>query len=117
MVQSRPLPRSEDWLTGLFDFRGNLLPLIDSSRLLGDDASDVRMSSRILVICTSEEENPDRVGLIVEQVLGSEDLDFDNETLTRPPSSSDLDFLGPVALTPDSTIQLTFPTRLPTRQN
>ncbi len=53
MVQSRPVPGSEDWLTGLFDFRGNLLPLIDSSQLLGHDASDIRMSSRILVIRTS----------------------------------------------------------------
>ena len=39
LVESRPVPESEDWLTGLFNFRGSLLPLVDSSRLLGHEAS------------------------------------------------------------------------------
>lgn len=115
-VQSRPVPESESWLTGLFDYRGSLLPLIDSSRLLGHDASDIRMATRILVIRVSEDrgEHVGRVGLIVERVLGSESLDFDGDAAFMLPTSSGVKFLGPVAITADATVQLTIPSRLPT---
>ena len=118
IVQSRPMPGSEDWLTGLFDYRGNLLPLLDTSRLLGHDASDLRMSSRIIVTRVGAEVdgNGELVGLIVEHVLGSETLDFDGETAPLPAPPSRIDFLGPVALTPSGTVQLTIPARLPTAQ-
>jgi chemotaxis-related protein WspB len=116
MVQSRPMPGSEPWLTGLFDYRGELLPLLDSSRLLGHDASNVRMSSRILVIRVGDEtdESSERVGLIVEHVLGAERLDFEDATAHPPAPAAGIEFLGPVALTPSGTVQLTVPARLPT---
>ena len=116
MVQCRPMPESEDWLMGLFDFRGSLLPLLDSSQLLGHGTSDVRMSSRILVLRTSEQsaENRELVGLTVEHVLGGENLNFDDDTAHQPVPSFGIDFLGPVALTSNGTVQLTLPSRLPT---
>ena len=115
IVQSRPMPGSEPWLTGLFDYRGKLLPLLDSSRLLGHAASDVRMSSRILVIRVGDEtdESRERAGLMVEHVLGAERLDFDDETAHPPAPAAGIDFLGPVALTPSGTVQLTVPASLP----
>lgn len=114
IVQSRPIPGSEPWLVGLFDYRGKLLPLVDSSRLIGHDASDVRMSSRILVISVENEkaETPEHVGLLVEHVLGAEPIEF-GEEIDRPPvPTSGIEFLGPVALTAAGTVQLTDPTLL-----
>lgn len=116
MVESRHVPNSDDWLVGIFDFRGSLLPLIDSSMLLGRDASVIRMASRILVIRTSvdPDEDGDRVGLVVEQVLGSERLDFGERASCKTTNTSRYDFLGPIAMTPNSTVQLTIPSRIPT---
>lgn len=119
IVNSRPVPNSEPWLTGLFDYRGHLLPLIDSSRLLGQGASEIRMSSRILVIRTAKEEKQTGgwVGLIVQYVLGSENMDFEGDANHWPPPLSGFDFLGPVARTPESTVQLMIPERLPMGMN
>ncbi|TWU30825.1 chemotaxis protein CheW [Novipirellula artificiosorum] len=119
VVQSRPVVGSEDWLQGLFDYRGRLLPLVDSSRLLGHTASEIRMASRILVIRPSDDTQDDRhhLGLIVEQVLGSEDVDFDKGEESRSCQLSSIAFLGPVACIGNSTVQLTTPSRLPTCLN
>lgn len=115
VVQSRPIPGSETWLTGLFDYRGLLLPLLDSSRLLDHNGCEIRMSSRIIVIRTGEGEtkNPELGGFLVEHVLGAERLEFEesmDESATYP---SGIPFLGPVALTNSGTVQLMLPSRLP----
>ena len=119
MVQSRPIPGSEPWLTGCSIIAATLLPLFDSSQLLGQDASDIRMSSRILVIrsriATAETTVP--LGLIVEHVWGPSDLISTKEPPIRWPRSSAIDFLGPVALTTSGTVQLTIPARLPVVHN
>src|SRR5688572_6125968 len=74
VVQSRPVTGSEPLLLGLFDYRGELLPLLDSARLLERDAGDYRMSSRILVLQleSPEGDRQRRLGLLVERVLGTE---------------------------------------------
>jgi chemotaxis-related protein WspB len=111
VVQSRPIPGGETWLCGLFDFRGTLLPLLDSARLLGLQAADYRRSSRILVVRPGADDSNDtgRVGLLVERVLGTERLTFDE--LAAP--TTEFDFLGPVARTGGGTVQLMLPARLP----
>ncbi len=115
MVYSRPIPGREPWLVGWFDYRGTLLPLFDSSRLLGQDASEIRMSSRILVMQVDEIEAqpPYRLGLVVEHVLGVETLEFDERAAHPKPASPALAFLGAVALTNGGTVQLTIPHRFP----
>jgi chemotaxis-related protein WspB len=119
MVQSRPVPASQPWMTGVFDFRGQLLPLLDASRLLGNSGTEIRMSSRIIVIRTVEEadESRDRIGLIVEHVLGSESIDFGIDSERCSSSYSSCDFLGPITRTGDSLVQLTHAERLPTLTN
>ncbi len=123
MVLSRPVPGSDPWFTGWFDYRGSLLPLFDSSQLLGHGASNVRMSSRILVLRIDHEQSepPYQLGLTVEHVLGAELLDFPaGGTVSSPVSSrrsSPLDFLGTVAQTKCGTVQLTIPARFPLVHN
>jgi len=118
VVQARPIPGCEPCLTGLFDYRGALLPLFDSSRVLGHEDSSIRMSSRILVILADDPTGPEPkcVGLLVEHVLSVERLDFREDSSEPPGCSSRIDFLGPVALTENGTVQLTVPARLPVIQ-
>jgi chemotaxis signal transduction protein len=119
VVLSRPMPGGAPWLTGLFDYRGSLLQLFDSSLFLGHAASVIRMSSRILVVRAGEESNDTtrRVGIIVEQVLGAERIDFDDQVACSPAGASGIEFLGPVARTPGGTVQLTAPARLAALEN
>lgn len=102
-------------MLGVFDYRGALLPLIDSGRLLDYDACDVRMSSRILVVrgCEEATDRPWHCGLLVEHVLGTEQLEFDDETDDSRAHSSGLAFLGPVIHTATGIVQLMVPSRLP----
>lgn len=114
VVQSRPIAGSEPWLRGLFDYRGELLPLVDSARLFEREAGDYRMSSRILVLQVDsiEGDGQRRLGLLVERVLGTERLEFAEAAGPSP----GLDFLGPVAMTAAGTVQLMAPARLPEPQ-
>ncbi len=63
---STRVPNSKDWLKGLANFRGNLLALVDLSRILDDVPLAATRSSRVLVL------NSDRVplGLMVDEVVG-----------------------------------------------
>ena len=74
------------------------------------------MATCILVIRTAEGagQNHDRIGLIVEQVLGSESVNFDEDNAATTSPSTRVSFLGPVAMTRHATVQLTIPSRLPT---
>ncbi|MEM9658853.1 MAG: chemotaxis protein CheW [Planctomycetota bacterium] len=115
MVLARPIPGVEPWLTGWFDYRGALLPLIDASQLLGHGASQILMSSRILVVQTEQrKEKPERrLGLIVEHVLGAESVAFDASAFELSPPSATGGFLGPMARVEGGALQLTIPARLP----
>jgi chemotaxis-related protein WspB len=120
VVAVRPLPHTEPWVRGLFNYRGSLLPLLDAAQLLGQGPADIRMFGRILVMDTRE--MPDEqlgaaatLGLIVQQVIGSDDLDLeDASAYPEPdPQTSTVSFLGPVALTSGGTVQLIEPSRMP----
>jgi twitching motility protein PilI len=39
-VQVNPLPNTQAWFGGLFNLRGNLIPVIDLHRLLGEESAD-----------------------------------------------------------------------------
>lgn len=114
VVQSRPMPGSETWLRGLFNYRGELLPLLEWSRLLGEDAGKVRMASRILVVRSDGGSGQSKLcGLLVEHVLGTERIDAADSGDEESATSSRLDFLGPVVLSPSGPVQLAVPARLP----
>jgi chemotaxis-related protein WspB len=117
VVEFRAAPQSDPWIKGLFNYRGTLLPLLDASQLLGHEAGETRMFGRILVIQTGQSGKDDAgqrpVGLLVQRVLGSEDLDFQDDSGHPGLPASGVPFLGPVALTPHGTIQLTEPALFP----
>ena len=114
VVQSRPVPGSEVWMNGLFNYRGELLPLLDWSRLLGEDAGEMRMAARILVIRREGASEPGKLfGLLVEHVLGTERLDCEDGSKGTREVSSEYEFLGPVVLASSGPVQLTVPSLLP----
>lgn len=114
VVQTRPVPGSEVWMNGLFNYRGDLLPLLGWARLLGEEADEVRMAARILVIRRDGTSEPGKVfGLLVEHVLGTERLDCEAGSKSAQEVSSEFRFLGPVVLTASGPVQLTVPSLLP----
>jgi twitching motility protein PilI len=61
-----PLPRVKDWILGIANVRGRLLPIVDLHRFLGTTPTTPRLQWRVLIVNSSEF----RVGLVVEQSLG-----------------------------------------------
>lgn len=45
-----PLPNAPDLIDGVVDLRGGLVPVLNLSRVLGDEASETTNSSRIVVL-------------------------------------------------------------------
>ena len=114
VVQARPVPGSEVWVNGLFNYRGTLLPLLGWSRLLGEEADELRMAARILVIRRDGTSEPCKLfGLLVEHVLGTERLDCEACGKGAQELPSEFGFLGPVVLAASGPVQLTVPSLLP----
>lgn len=115
VVRARPQPRTAKCLRGLINYRGRLIPLVDMSVLLGDAPCQDRMSSRIVVVRTdhADTEGSGWKGMLVEELLGSTDIDFADAEAVHPGATTDATrFLGPVALTSRGTIQLAEPSRI-----
>jgi chemotaxis signal transduction protein len=108
LVQAMPVPDSPPWLNGLINYHGQLVPLVDTPRLLGSGSWEPRMSSRILVVETEQGEPSSKrwVALLVQSVLDCEDIDFQASSGHASVGSGGMEFLGPVALTDAGTVQL-----------
>jgi twitching motility protein PilI len=68
------LPRVRDWVSGVANVRGRLIPVIDLHRYLGVTATVQRMQWRMLIV----EADEIRVGLVVEQSLGMQHFQEDS---------------------------------------
>ncbi|MDH3716891.1 MAG: chemotaxis protein CheW [Planctomycetota bacterium] len=114
VVQTTPLPHGPAEVKGVFNYRGTLIPLLDAAALLRHAAVELRMAARILVVRTGQVKDdssraPQMIGLLVQQVLGSENLDAAEPSQSARPTASGPGFLGPVVLTPAGTVQLIEP--------
>ncbi len=114
LVEALPLPDSPAWLNGLINYRGQLIPLVDMPCLLGCGPWEPRMASRILIVETGRGEQVGErfVGLLVQSVLGSENLDFTARSGHSGMATPGMDFLGPVALTDVGAVQLIEPEQI-----
>jgi twitching motility protein PilI len=61
-----PLPRVKEWLLGIANVRGRLIPIIDMHRAGGVSATVPRINWRVLIV----EDADLTVGMLVEQSLG-----------------------------------------------
>ena len=107
-----PLARAPAYVAGLFDFRGELVPVIDLCRLVGDVACKAHMTSRIMLVAYRLPGGEQRLlGLLAEQVT---------ETLKLDPASftdagvrvDDTPFLGDIARDESGMIRLLRPDQL-----
>jgi twitching motility protein PilI len=74
------LPRVKDWILGIANVRGRLVPIVDLHRFLSVATTTPRLQWRVLVV-----EAPDfRVGLVVEQSLGLQHFLADTFEEGRP---------------------------------
>ncbi|WP_415719256.1 chemotaxis protein CheW [Maridesulfovibrio sp.] len=116
----KELPRSPDYVKGLFNYRGRVTPVVDLSMLAMDIPCASRMSTRTVIIDLAEiDENSKReehfLGLLAENItetLKIADSDFEDaglEILGAP-------WLGRVARVNGSMLQLLKPHKLLTEE-
>lgn len=72
-IEPRPIPRTPAFLTGLFGYRGRVVPSIDLGLLLGKAPSPGRLSTRVILVEARDARpegrgDPLLLGLIAEQV-------------------------------------------------
>jgi chemotaxis-related protein WspB len=112
-VSPRPLAHAMPWVKGLMNYRGRLIPLIDGTALLGQESVETRMHSRVLVLRLCENaQDGESVGLLVEQVIGVDNIDFDDDAAHPGLRLPDAEYLGPIASTKGGMVQLVAPDRM-----
>ncbi|MFM8282849.1 MAG: chemotaxis protein CheW [Planctomycetaceae bacterium] len=114
LIPARPVPMLPDYVTGMFVYRGRLVPLVDLGIRLGGTAAERRLSTRIVVVeyATPAEPNPPaaipaptRVGLVAENVIAtcrSEDAEADYPPLRF----EDAPFMGRILRLRGQTVHL-----------
>jgi chemotaxis-related protein WspB len=96
-VRAKAVPQAPEAVAGVFDYRGELVPLIDLCRLALGRAARPLLSTRVMVVRYPDSEGrPRKLGLLAEQVLETVRL----EQADFAPAGVDPaqgPYLGPVA--------------------
>lgn len=115
VVHLQSLPSAPPWLRGLFDFHGQLLPVVDAGALLGGTPVEPRLGARILLLHGAMSEDPGAsratFGLMVEAVDGLLMLDR-TDAWTAREGLPELPFLREALRQPDGAVMLLDPARL-----
>lgn len=115
-VKCKPLPKSPKFISGIFNYRGTISPIVDLSMLATDRGALNMMSTRTIMIDLadlerSHERGKKFLGLKAEKVTDmvklSED-DFEDSGVEVP----DAPWLGRVARMEDGMLQLVKPEKL-----
>lgn len=109
-VRWRPLGGLPAFALGVFERHGQLLPLVDSSILLGGGPTALRVGSRVAVAPLAE--SGTLGGILLESVLGLEEIDFAAGGAFAGAAGP----RGPVARHGCGTVQLVRPDRLLDRE-
>lgn len=80
MANPTKLPQVPDFVEGIINLRGKIIPIIDLKKRFGMDASQVSSESRSVVV----EVDGQTVGIIVDEV--SEVLRLSQDSIEPPPS-------------------------------
>lgn len=102
LVPARPVPRTPDYILGLFTYRGNLLPLVDLSSLIAGSRPAARLSTRVIVVefsrrgsQASGSEGLVRLGLVAENVVSIRSVEGGKQPLTAM-ELADAPYLGSI---------------------
>lgn len=102
----RQIPTAPDYVAGLLNYHGDMVPVIDLCRLTGTQASKPLMSSRIMLVKYGSDGGTRRLlGLLAERVVGTCKID----PLGSTENGLKLDgapYLGEVVVTNGEILQL-----------
>jgi chemotaxis-related protein WspB len=105
MVNLRPLPHAVDYVAGLFDYRGVLVPVIDLCRLTSARNCGAFLTTRIVLVDYPDDQGePHILGLLAEQVTETvklKETEFQNAGVDVP----DAPYLGDVIKIGDNLVQ------------
>lgn len=104
LVEPKAIPPAPAAVAGVFEFRGEPIPLIDLCRLALDRPAQRCMSTRTVVVRYPVAGRERALGLIAEQVLETvrrEPADFSDSGVAH----DDAEYLGPVARDDDGLLQ------------
>lgn len=78
------VPKSPDYMRGVINLRGNVLPVIDTRTKFGMNAIEDTINTCIIVLDIDMESESVKIGLLVDMV--QEVLQIDAESIKPPPS-------------------------------
>lgn len=87
--QVTPVPKSQQWVFGIVNLRGELLPVFDLSLFLNEKAAKLSKRSRIIVI--NDNEIPG--GILVDEVFGLKHFQREPEPVNDEQDSNLLPYL------------------------
>ena len=77
MVDITPVPEAAEWLKGVIDYRGSVVPVVDLRRRLGLKTRDVDASTPLVIVSSA----PRVLALIVDEVEGL--VEMSSRDITR----------------------------------
>ncbi|HEX7814495.1 chemotaxis protein CheW [Dyella sp.] len=80
--QLTPVPGTQNWLLGIANVRGNLVPVIDLGRFLFGERTQPTERSRLLVV----RQGAGNVALLVDEVFGQRTVDAEQRRDVEPES-------------------------------
>jgi chemotaxis-related protein WspB len=95
-VKLKPVPQAEEYIAGLFNFRGISVPVIDLNSLLLNKPSASKLSTRIILLCLKNDANESCLfGIKVEKA--TETIKIDEKSFkSAAVDNSHMPILGPV---------------------
>lgn len=105
-VRARQLPGAPDFIRGVFNYRGAIVPIVDVTRMLSNRHTPERLSCRIILVRYPEGCGSGRIlGLLTENSTGlveRADSTFANHGVKIP----DMPFLGELSIDGSDMVQL-----------
>jgi chemotaxis-related protein WspB len=114
LVPARPIPRTPDYVRGIFTYRGGLVPLVDLGLRLADRAPAERLSTRVIVVEFALPRDPARrarLGLVAEDVIAIRSAE-DAAAAVPALGIEEAPYLGRILRLGERTVQLLDPARL-----
>jgi len=105
VVSLRKIPGSVNFFSGIFDYRGTIVPVIDITQLTLGKPATIRLNTRIILTnFTHKDGQKSILGLIAEDMTDTIDV---NETAIQSTGivSPNIPYLGPIIQMEDHFIQ------------
>ncbi len=107
MLNVTRVPRTPDWVRGVINLRGRVIPVIDARRKFGMPAEPDTEKTCIIIVHVGAAERRAQLGLVVDEV--SEVLDIAPEAIEPPPpleTDGGVSFLSGLGKLPDRVLIL-----------